>query len=43
MWLLTAGLVVVIVVAVALLVGSVVTDDLSVLEPERLLATWAAR
>ena len=32
-----------IVVALALLVGPVVADDLSALEPDRLLATWAAR
>jgi hypothetical protein len=42
-WLLAAGLVVVIVVALALLIGSMVADDLPTLEPSRLLATWAAR
>jgi hypothetical protein len=42
-WLLAAGLVVVIVVALALLVGSVVGDELTELAPSRLLATWAAR
>jgi hypothetical protein len=36
-------LVVVIVAALAFLLGSVVADDLSVLAPGRLLATWAAR
>jgi hypothetical protein len=41
--LLAGGLLVVIVVALALLVGPVVADDLSALEPDRLLATWAAR
>ena len=41
--LLAAGLAVVIGVALAFLVGSVAADDLSVLEPGRLLATWAAR
>jgi hypothetical protein len=43
LWLLTAGLVVVIVAALALLVGPVAADDLAALEPGRLLATWAAR
>ena len=43
LWLLAAGLVVVIGVALVFLVGSVVADDLAVLEPGRLLATWAAR
>ena len=41
--LLAVGLVVVIVAALAFLLGSVVADDLSVLAPGRLLATWAAR
>ena len=43
LWLLAGGLAVVIAVALALLVGPVVTDDRSVVEPSRLLATWAAR
>jgi hypothetical protein len=42
-WLLAAGLVAVIAVALTLLVRSVVADDLAELEPGRLLATWAAR
>jgi hypothetical protein len=41
--LLAGGLLVVIVVALALLVGSMVADELSGLEPGRVLATWAAR
>jgi hypothetical protein len=42
-WLLAAGLVAVIAVALTLLVRSVLADDLAELEPGRLLATWAAR
>jgi hypothetical protein len=41
-WLLAAGLVVVVVVALALLVGAMAAD-LPTLAPGRLLATWAAR
>jgi hypothetical protein len=41
--LLAVGLVVVILVALAFLVGPAVADDLPTLEPGRLLATWAAR
>jgi hypothetical protein len=42
-WLLAAGLAAVIIVALALLLGSVVADERAVLEPGRLLATWAAQ
>jgi hypothetical protein len=42
-WLLAAGLVVVVVVALALLVGAMAADELSVVVPGWLLATWAAR
>ena len=42
-WLLAAGLAVLVLVALALLVGSVVGDDLLALEPGRLLTLWAAR
>ena len=41
--LLAAGLVVVIGVALAFLVGPAVADELTELAPGRLLATWAAR
>jgi|EndMetStandDraft_2_1072991.scaffolds.fasta_scaffold303833_2 hypothetical protein len=43
MSLLAVGPVVVIGVALVFLVGSVVADEPAVLEPGRLLATWAAR
>ena len=43
MGLLAAGLVVVVVVALALLVGPAVADELAARAPGRLLATWAAR
>jgi hypothetical protein len=42
-WLLAAGLVVVIVAALAVLLGPVVADGLTALAPGRVLATWAAR
>jgi hypothetical protein len=42
LWLLAAGLVVLVLLAVALLVGPAVADDPTALEPGRLLATWAA-
>jgi hypothetical protein len=41
--LLAAGLVVLVLVALALLLGPAVADDPTALAPGRLLATWAAR
>ena len=42
-WLLAAGLAGLVLVALALLVGLVVGDDLMALDPGRLLTLWAAR
>jgi hypothetical protein len=42
-WLLAAGLAVLVLLALVLLVGSVVTDARPALDPGRLLESWAGR